>query len=1529
MASSRTGNSQQQSMKGDQVALHCLHVNNTPRGQPTWVKLPLQNPDQAPRQLCAMENCVLMRDVAGNVFKIEKGRFTKLPLQGPASQISTGPSHAVILMKTGEVVCYGDNTFGQCGLDSLHRSVNPPKPPMQIHLGKQRVHYVAAGIDQSAVILSDGSIVKWGGQYVDITPVENTVVEYDRSAFDEPIVQLEIGLNHFAVVDEAGKLWHCGDFGKTGRRAGVRPSIDPVCVNSLEGLPVKKALCGPDYTIALTKDGKLFRYGRVPTSSTALWNTYNARLPQAEGTGMDKIVILPPSEAITLEPSIEWEDIDVFNPSRSTFWDFISRRDVQFRNLAQRYPQVVKTLKKMESIDMTHASEFCRSMWMRGFPAGSFLGTNYLRHAFALDPFVSERPLWNTTIGSVLRSFFISHVAQTIDCIYFIGTPSSDCYPSLTTLVQPFPSSEISRQMEIEIAEKFFSSIQDELNHDEPEEKVDASEFEFQNPSKKVVKGKASNVNPLKSGTTGGNTFALLDEDEVSDEGTPVENGDGSSDAGQWIEHSDPDVCQNEYRLLKDSLSSPPSSLLAGLWIACQEIQWQNEKQLSAEIVANSLVNSSFLVEEYRNAWKRINPLLTSKLWENTCNQLEPLISDSGPISTVKHSLQYSGYSGDELIDGIKCVSITWECLMLRHASDCMAAFGVFQNIVSLLCEWLEHLQEEWDTNNLLPPSNPGDQGEQEDQSGILKEERKQLSCRKRGPGNREREKASRSKGSKPFGRNLEEELAESNVVDGAQVTKEITNGIEGIGYTGKKGDTIGGGGYITREQDDSPAGKQAQSASAFQEAATARLFGKDSYAGETANVPGSTTLGQFKRLLCSDQEETASADEEHSVESTPSRGRISETTRLQRRMRKLPQNNQLSPSRSCGDLHSRCHQSEDWLESSSVDDAMPRSVLTESENNDWVTPDAICCAIQWIMNKEDRTQTRTAAETVLEMSYALKSLEIFRKCNDHVLACISATLLWAASRSWGHSVTSIDPEGLRNSLSLHYDVWSDMLRFLHPFKPCLLTNTQDSSSQDQCSYVDLVYRFYQLPDYLKTSLFSLNKKENELQSGHNTFSLTEQWQSSITEPIRRISHGIFCPMTVEDILRKGPELRKLEKKGASSCSIEERFVRIANNVVPDPDLYCASCGLEHRNWWEANAKKPRDHVNHFYFKYLSRLVGDGGSCSSSTQASRGSGRTGVDSSSDEHDRNGSPVHIDYAVAADSNIDLTDAKVLENKKNRRSQQKRNKCKAARSKKKADHNKVKAQYCSVQEQSQRQRVNQLKKVIDAVKGDSLLQTRSGQVLPVHREILQKRFPNIEVHLCSSEESKEIHWHRFPWLKPESTDILTFPWELRDTPDHLLPELLSYAYRGMPNVSVRTALPLLVASSALNCVDLRETAEHFLISSRFASIHTVSYIISLAQQTNAHGLFSFARALAVYKGVSLEEALNFEKPEDTEFPNERKHESRGRTYSVGDVSSSTAYDRAPPSPWEQDKMNYKKNNAPSLVSRLRQEAKNQKP
>jgi alpha-tubulin suppressor-like RCC1 family protein len=202
---------------------------------------------------------------------------TPVPLPAGAIQIALGSAHSCALSATGQVYCWGWNTYGQSDPHGTEQCFALPRLVPGI---ERAVHIVAGGRNTCAVI-DDGRVVCWGAS--ENLQLGSETLEYGPLEVPIPpaIAAVAGHGTHLGALTSEGDLWCWGE--NTNGECGVIEStietpegikVEPAKVPpTLVDLPaVHRASLGGNHSCAWTRAGALYcwgqsRYGAIGTGT--------------------------------------------------------------------------------------------------------------------------------------------------------------------------------------------------------------------------------------------------------------------------------------------------------------------------------------------------------------------------------------------------------------------------------------------------------------------------------------------------------------------------------------------------------------------------------------------------------------------------------------------------------------------------------------------------------------------------------------------------------------------------------------------------------------------------------------------------------------------------------------------------------------------------------------------------------------------------------------------------------------------------------------------------------------------------------------------------------------------------------------------------------------------------------------------------------------------------------------------------------------------------------------------------------------
>ncbi|MDZ4289316.1 MAG: cadherin-like beta sandwich domain-containing protein, partial [Prosthecobacter sp.] len=189
-----------------------------------------------------------------------------------AIAVSAGYYHTLALCSDGTMVAWGSNRNGQLGNNSLTDSPVPVAVNTSGVLAGKTVVLVAAGVDHSLALCSDGTLAAWGmnssGQLGNNSTDPSLVpVAVDRSDVlaGKTVVALAAGAEHSLALgsDGTAAAWGGNNSGQLGNNSSSDSSV-PVAVDKtgvLAGKIVVGLVAGAFESLALCSDGSMASWG--------------------------------------------------------------------------------------------------------------------------------------------------------------------------------------------------------------------------------------------------------------------------------------------------------------------------------------------------------------------------------------------------------------------------------------------------------------------------------------------------------------------------------------------------------------------------------------------------------------------------------------------------------------------------------------------------------------------------------------------------------------------------------------------------------------------------------------------------------------------------------------------------------------------------------------------------------------------------------------------------------------------------------------------------------------------------------------------------------------------------------------------------------------------------------------------------------------------------------------------------------------------------------------------------------------------
>ncbi len=200
--------------------------------------------------------------------------------------VGAGDAFSVALEADGTVLAWGNNASGQLGDGNAPIDHATPAPVHGLGAGSG-VIAVAVGKSQALVLERNGAVLAWGNG----TSGELGDGQSDKRSAPTPVVGLgpgsgvvaiAAGGSHCLAAKADGSVWAWGN-NKSGQLGdGTRPSdhTTPVAVHGLAaGSGVVAVAAGDAFSLAMTRDGRVFAWGRNKVGEVADGTTLDRSIP--------------------------------------------------------------------------------------------------------------------------------------------------------------------------------------------------------------------------------------------------------------------------------------------------------------------------------------------------------------------------------------------------------------------------------------------------------------------------------------------------------------------------------------------------------------------------------------------------------------------------------------------------------------------------------------------------------------------------------------------------------------------------------------------------------------------------------------------------------------------------------------------------------------------------------------------------------------------------------------------------------------------------------------------------------------------------------------------------------------------------------------------------------------------------------------------------------------------------------------------------------------------------------------------------
>ncbi|KAI9906924.1 hypothetical protein PsorP6_004192 [Peronosclerospora sorghi] len=199
----------------------------------------------------------------------------------------------VVVMKDGTVVTCGLNKNGQCGHGTFQERVLTASPVRGLAGIDVSMVAAANGCEHMLAVASDGAVYSWGyndhGQLGLGTTISKSHTPRRIESLCETyqITMAAVSYHHSAVVSSNGELLTFGmnDCGQLGLNH-THHQHTPQWVYALASHVITKVACGLYHTVAITKGGEVYTFGKNDYGQLGLGHARNMKVPTLVKTSL-------------------------------------------------------------------------------------------------------------------------------------------------------------------------------------------------------------------------------------------------------------------------------------------------------------------------------------------------------------------------------------------------------------------------------------------------------------------------------------------------------------------------------------------------------------------------------------------------------------------------------------------------------------------------------------------------------------------------------------------------------------------------------------------------------------------------------------------------------------------------------------------------------------------------------------------------------------------------------------------------------------------------------------------------------------------------------------------------------------------------------------------------------------------------------------------------------------------------------------------------------------------------------------------
>ena len=202
----------------------------------------------------------------------------------PCKQIACGDYFSVCLTENNLLYSFGKNNYGQLGLDSGYSVYNSPLLIPNLH----NIEYIACGDYRSICKTYNNTYYGWGSNYHGQLSHDEYMI-YNKptlcNKFPDNIISIKCGANHTLLLTLEGNIYSFGknDYGQLGLNDNdIKKTNTPTLIRNIP--EIRRIECGSDHSMCIDVNNNLWFFGNNDDGQLGLGDDKNRSEPTKHPT---------------------------------------------------------------------------------------------------------------------------------------------------------------------------------------------------------------------------------------------------------------------------------------------------------------------------------------------------------------------------------------------------------------------------------------------------------------------------------------------------------------------------------------------------------------------------------------------------------------------------------------------------------------------------------------------------------------------------------------------------------------------------------------------------------------------------------------------------------------------------------------------------------------------------------------------------------------------------------------------------------------------------------------------------------------------------------------------------------------------------------------------------------------------------------------------------------------------------------------------------------------------------------------------